>query len=358
MNGSPGGHTWPAAWRMRPKLGSPPWSAVFTSGEFGHRARHRLDRVRPAASPPRGPRASRPRRRATISSASWRSRASIASPSASSSADSGSTRTPEAPFASANTVSLVESWPSTLMRSNERFTHTPVSRSSVSASSAGVGLRRSRTSWRGAARSSRRPWPAPRAAPARRQRHLEAGPLRARVARQDRRREVVRVGAERGAGGAHAAHHLLARELARRSPRSRPRPPGPARCPAPRRPPPASRRAVSSPRSPSPTFEQPEFATTARSPSSRASLRHDHGRAHARVGREARGRHRVRLVRGHHAHVEPLRLDARRPRPRRGSPPAAASGRARSRARAPRPSASGRSPLTRGPPSPAARASG
>ena len=31
-------------------------------------------------------------------------------------------------------------------------------------------------------------------------------------------------------------------------------------------------RAVSRPRSPSPTFEQPEFATTARSPSSRASF--------------------------------------------------------------------------------------
>ena len=33
-------------------------------------------------------------------------------------------------------MSLVESWPSTLMRSKERFTQTPVSRSSVAASSA------------------------------------------------------------------------------------------------------------------------------------------------------------------------------------------------------------------------------
>ena len=49
---------------------------------------------------------------------------------------SGSTRTPDAPLASAKTVSLVESWPSTEMRSNERLTHTPVSRSSVSGASA------------------------------------------------------------------------------------------------------------------------------------------------------------------------------------------------------------------------------
>ena len=33
-------------------------------------------------------------------------------------------------------MSLVESWPSTEMRSNERLTHTPSSRSAVSASSA------------------------------------------------------------------------------------------------------------------------------------------------------------------------------------------------------------------------------
>ena len=69
-------------------------------------------------------------------------------------------------------------------------------------------------------------------------------------------------------------------------------------------------RAVSSPRSPSPTFELPELATTARRRSSRASLRHDHGRAHARVRGEARGGDRVGLVRDEHAHVEPLRLDA------------------------------------------------
>jgi len=62
--------------------------------------------------------------------------ASSASPKASSSDDSVSTRTPEAPLASRNTVSLVDSWPSTEMRSNERFTHTPVSRSTVSGASA------------------------------------------------------------------------------------------------------------------------------------------------------------------------------------------------------------------------------
>ena len=120
---------------MRPKLGSPPWRAVFTSGELA------IERATGSTASGRPLTTTRPTRFApspscTISSASWRSRASSASPSASSSADSGSTRTPEAPLARATTVSLVESWPSTLMRSNERCTHTPVSRSSVCCSSA------------------------------------------------------------------------------------------------------------------------------------------------------------------------------------------------------------------------------
>ena len=117
---------------MRPKLGSAPCSAVFTSGEF---ATARATGSTCASSPRTTMRATRcvPSPSATISIASWRSTASIASPSTSSSALSGATSTPEAPFASANTVSLVDSWPSTLMRSKERFTVTPVSRSSVSA---------------------------------------------------------------------------------------------------------------------------------------------------------------------------------------------------------------------------------
>ena len=61
-------------------------------------------------------------------------------PERSSSSDSGSTRTPLAPRAIRIAVSLVESWPSTEMRSNERLTHTPSSRSAVSRRERGVGL--------------------------------------------------------------------------------------------------------------------------------------------------------------------------------------------------------------------------
>ena len=45
----PAASTCPAAWRMRPKFGSAPFSAVFTSGEFGDRARDGLHRVGRAA---------------------------------------------------------------------------------------------------------------------------------------------------------------------------------------------------------------------------------------------------------------------------------------------------------------------
>jgi hypothetical protein len=68
-------------------------------------------------------------------SASWRMTASRASPKRSSSSVSGSTRTPDSPLHWRITVSLVESCPSTEIRSNERFTHTPSSRSQVSADS-------------------------------------------------------------------------------------------------------------------------------------------------------------------------------------------------------------------------------
>ena len=121
---------------MRPQLGSPPWSAALTSGE--------LATARAAAStvgswPPlttMRPTRAAPSPSRTISSASRRSTASSASPKRSSSSDSGATRTPLAPLAIRIAVSLVESWPSTEMRSKERFTHTPSSRSAVSGSSA------------------------------------------------------------------------------------------------------------------------------------------------------------------------------------------------------------------------------
>ena len=123
-------------------------------------------------------------------------------------------------------------------------------------------------------------------------------------------------------------------------------------------------RAVSRPRSPSPTFEQPEFATTARSRCEIGLARDDHRSAHARVGGEARGRHRLRLVAEQHADVEALGLDpgsdARRAEARGqrgrvelastcgGRVAPSASGRSvmarprRSPATGPRPSASGR----------------
>ena len=58
---------------------------------------------------------------------------SSASPKRTSASLSGSTATPLAPLAIRSTVSFVESWPSTVMRSNERLTVTPSSRSAVSA---------------------------------------------------------------------------------------------------------------------------------------------------------------------------------------------------------------------------------
>ena len=72
----------------------------------------------------------------TTPSASWRRSASSAWPKSSSSSDSASTATPLAPEHMRIAVSLVESCPSTEMRSKERFTHTPSSRSAVSADSA------------------------------------------------------------------------------------------------------------------------------------------------------------------------------------------------------------------------------
>ena len=81
---------------------------------------------------------------------------------------SGSTRTPLAPEAMRITVSLVESWPSTETRSNERSTRPPSSRSAVSGGQRGVGLHEAEHAWRSAARSCPRPWPGPRAARGRR----------------------------------------------------------------------------------------------------------------------------------------------------------------------------------------------
>ena len=239
----------------------------------------------PAASwPPRGRPARRgPRRRArpparpatapspsaTISSASWRSSASIASPRASSSGVSGSichARTRR--WRCTNTASLVDSWPSTEMRSNERLTVTPVSRSTRLGARARRRSGRSRASWRSAARSCPPPfaWAASRTLVAGR-----AAPPRGRRAwgpgrwSGSPRRTPGRSGPSASRGVADAGHQPCRAAARARSRRSR-RPPPPsasrssasaaARCWA---------RAVASPRSPSETLALPEFTVTARS---------------------------------------------------------------------------------------------
>ena len=128
--------------RRRPPARSAP--------SWGRRRAARPSRAaswRPRARPPRRPRRAPPRTTtrairpapspsATIMIASWRSSASSASPKRSSSSLSGATRTPLAPEHIRIAVSLVESCPSTEARSKERLTHTPSSRSAVSALSA------------------------------------------------------------------------------------------------------------------------------------------------------------------------------------------------------------------------------
>ena len=246
----------------------------------------------------------------TISSASWRSSASIASPSASSSGVCGSIRTPEAPFAIANTVSLVESCPSTEMRSNERFTQTPVSRSIVSASSpASVWMKQNIVAWRGeiipapfACAASRTDWPDGSAT----SRHARFGPA-----------SLVRIASEkspasrreRAARRACAAHDLVARQL--QPDHARGRDAHLVRLELEL----LGDGALHLPRGLEATVAVAHVRaarvghnrTQAVQPS---LLRGDHRRAHARVRREARRRRRL-VERREHADVEPLRLDAR-----------------------------------------------
>ena len=122
----------PAACTIRPQLGSPPCSAAFTSGELATaratvsaRARRRRApaRARSARAPSPSRRSSAPapaaaRRAPRRGAARPRSRPPR--------------RTPLSPELIRIAVSLVDSWPSTVMRSKERFTHTPSSRSAVS----------------------------------------------------------------------------------------------------------------------------------------------------------------------------------------------------------------------------------
>jgi hypothetical protein len=140
------------------------------------------------------------------------------------------------------------------------------------------------------------------------ERQLQAGALGAGVAGEDRAREVVGIAGQLGAGGANAADHPLARQLgADHTGRGHGH---------------LLRLDAELLRDGGLHREGGLDAARAVADVGAAGVRHncaqaaplglprhDHGRPHTRVGGEARGRHRVRLVRGDHAHVEPLGLD-------------------------------------------------
>src|SRR3954447_17843002 len=138
MSSASGAESWaaaPTAWAIRPQFGSPPCSAALTSGEF---ATARAAATTRASGPPlttTRPTRFAPSPRPRVAGASRRSAQSRASPKRTSSSLCGATTTPLSPDACRITVSLVESCPSTDTRSNERATHTPSSRSAVSADS-------------------------------------------------------------------------------------------------------------------------------------------------------------------------------------------------------------------------------
>ena len=131
----------PTAWMIRPQFGSPPYSAVLTSGESATaRATRSTTRHRRRRARRRGRRGGRPRRHGRRCSASCRSSGVERLAEAQLILGLGLDRDPDAPLHWRITVSLVDSWPSTLTRSNERLTVTPSSRSQVSGGHRRVGL--------------------------------------------------------------------------------------------------------------------------------------------------------------------------------------------------------------------------
>ena len=141
-------------------------------------------------------------------------------------------------------MSLVESCPSTEMRSNERLTQTPSSRSAVSAgSAASVCTKHSIVANAGWIIPAPLAWAVSRTVPPGRS-TSSAGALLERVGGHDRRREVARrrPGAARPTASRRPGDDLVPVELARRSRRSRRRRPGRARPGRPSRPRPASGR--------------------------------------------------------------------------------------------------------------------
>ena len=248
---------------------------------------------------------------------------------------------------------------------------TPVSRSSVVGVERGVGLARSRASWRSRgeiipaplawAREAHRP---------RRQRHLEAGALgpRGRWSGSPREKRAPPSAAELARSAPRDAATRPARAGARRrSRRSRPRRPAPARRRAPRPPPPAIASAISQPALPVADVRVAAVRRRPRAGASSVGLAATRSPARRRraLRREERGRGRRRLVADQHADVEaPRGLDARRRRRRRGSRAGSSPGRARVDAAGalhPARAEEGRQSARRslaGPPSRQARASG
>ena len=352
-SGAVPGSAAPTACAIRPQFGSPPCSAVLTSGEL---ATARGDGARRSArgrrARRRGRRAARPRRRATMSSASWRSSASSASPKRSSSSLSRRDRDARS-------------------RREHMQDHRVVGRQLAVDGDAvegaldahaeqqvgGLGARarrrsaRSRASSRSAARSCPRPWPGRRAArvPAGSV-DLERGALLERVGGHDRRREVgVAVGAQLAARRRAARSTTLATveldaDHAGRGDRDLVL--GRRRAPSP--PAPCIARGLVEPAAAGRGVRVAGVGDD-RAQARRAAQRSRRDAAPARASTpergEARGARRrpARRRRAARRRAPPLGLDAARPRRRRGSPP----GRPRPASsrdvrRAARPSASGR----------------
>ena len=294
---------------MRPKLGSAPWSAVFTSGELATaRATGSTASGAPAhddAADPLGALAVAPRSRARAGAAARRAPRRTRS----SSGVSGSTATPDAPLAMhEDGVARGELAVHARCGRTSACTQTPVSRSTVSGSSAAsVWTKQNMVAKRGEI------IPAPLACAA--SRTAPDGSCTSRQARFGPR-SLVRIASREGRRRPARARAQAARTPGQRRSRgssvpitpveatptwsgSTPSASAAAACMAQRG---LERRAR-----PSPTLELPELATTARSAAGARLARDDHRRAHARVGGEAGRRHRLGRV-------------ARRARPRRARP--------------------------------------
>ena len=128
-SGAVPGSAAPTAWMIRPQFGSPPYSAVLTSEESATARATALHRLLvaaadhdPADAPGALAVADDHQRQLAHERVERLAEAQLV-------LGLGLDGTPEAPLHCRITVSLVDSWPSTLIRSNERLTQTPSSRS-------------------------------------------------------------------------------------------------------------------------------------------------------------------------------------------------------------------------------------